>query len=80
MKEVGGYCKNDNACKYIAHFVMALLVVRWASIAFSTLTNDGGNFTKILPESAIMWVLILLLWLAARKKDKKYAYQSHHSQ
>ena len=37
-------------------------------------------FTKILPESAIMWVLILLLWLGARKKDKKYAYQSHHPQ
>lgn len=37
-------------------------------------------FTKILPESAIMWVLILLLWLGTRKKDKKYDHQSHHSQ
>jgi hypothetical protein len=46
--------KNDNAGKYIAQFVMALLAVRWASIAFSTLTSDGGNLTKILPESVIM--------------------------
>ena len=47
-------CKNDNAGKYIAQFVMALLAVRWASIAFSTLTADWANFTKILPESIIM--------------------------
>ena len=46
--------KNDNAGKYIAQFVMALLAVRWASIAFSTLTADWANFTKILPESIIM--------------------------
>jgi len=63
--------KNDNAGKYIAQFVMALLAVRWASIAFSTLTSDGGNLTKILPESVIMWLLIFLLWLGARKKEKK---------
>ena len=63
--------KNDNAGKYIAQFVMALLAVRWASIAFSTLTSDGGNLTKILPESIIMWLLIFLLWLGARKKEKK---------
>ena len=63
--------KNDNAGKYIAQFVMALLAVRWASIAFSTLTADWANFTKILPESIIMWVLILLLWLGTRKKEEK---------
>ena len=63
--------KNDNAGKYIAQFVMALLAVRWASIAFSTLTSDGGNLTKILPESVIMWLLIFLLWLGARKKEEK---------
>lgn len=63
--------KNDNAVKYIAQFVMALLAVRWASIAFSTLTSDGGNLTKILPESIIMWLLIFLLWLGARKKEEK---------
>ena len=57
--------------KYIAQYVMALLAVRWASIAFSTLTSDGGNLTKILPESVIMWLLIFLLWLGARKKEKK---------
>lgn len=62
--------KNDNAGKFIALFVMALLVVRWASIAFSTLTANWANFTKILPESAIMWALILLLWLGARKKEQ----------
>lgn len=62
--------KNDNAGKYIAQFVMALLVVRWASITFSTLTADWANFTKILPESIIMWVLILLLWLGTRKKEQ----------
>lgn len=62
--------KNDNAGKFIALFVMALLVVRWASIAFSTLTADWANFTKILPESIIMWVLILLLWLGTRKKEQ----------
>lgn len=61
--------KNDNAVKYIAQFVMALLAVRWASIIFSTLTSNGGNFTKILPESIIIWVLILL-WLGTRKKEK----------
>ena len=64
-------CKNDNAGKYIAQFVMALLAVRWASIAFSTLTADWANFTKILPESIIMWVLILVLWLGTRKKEEK---------
>lgn len=63
--------KNDNAVKYIAQFVMALLAIRWASIAFSTLTSDGGNLTKILPESVIMWLLIFLLWLGARKKEEK---------
>jgi len=63
--------KNDNAGKYIAQFVMALLSVRWASIAFSTLTADWANFTKILPESIIMWVLILVLWLGTRKKEEK---------
>ena len=63
--------KNDNAAKYIAQFVMALLVVRWASITFSTLTADWANFTKILPESIIMWVLILVLWLGTRKKEEK---------
>ena len=63
--------KNDNAGKYIAQFVMALLAVRWASIAFSTLTSDGGSLSKILPESIIMWLLIFLLWLGARKKEKK---------
>lgn len=62
--------KNDNAGKYIAQFVMALLAIRWASIAFSTLTSDGGNLTKILPESVIIWVLILL-WLGTRKKEEK---------
>ena len=63
--------KNDNAGKFIALFVMALLVVRWASIAFSTLTANWANFTKILPESAIMWALILLLWLGTRRKKKE---------
>ena len=62
--------KNDNAGKFLAFFVMALLVVRWASIAFSTLTSDGGNLTKILPESIIIWILILLLWLGTRRKEQ----------
>ena len=66
--------KNDNAGKYIAQFVMALLAVRWASIAFSTLTSDGGNLTKILPESIIMWVLIPLLWLGTRRKKKNKTF------
>ena len=50
---------------------MALLAVRWANIAFSTLTTDWANFTKILPESIIMWVLILVLWLGTKRKEKK---------
>ena len=50
--------KNDNAVKYIAQFVMALLAVRWASIAFSTLTSDGGNLTKILPESIYIPIVV----------------------
>ncbi|GJH41331.1 hypothetical protein RCZ04_18810 [Capnocytophaga sp. HP1101] len=63
--------KNDTASKYIAQFVMALLVVRWLSIAFSTLSDSLSNVTKILPESIIMWLLVLLLWLGVRKKEKQ---------
>ena len=63
--------KNDNAGKYIAQFVMALLAVRWASIAFSTLTSDGGNLTKILPESIIMWVTYTSIVVRYKKKKEK---------
>ena len=68
--------KNDNAGKYIAQFVMALLAVRWASIAFSTLTSDGGNLTKILPESIIMWLLIFLFVVRYKKKRGKIKRKS----
>ena len=68
--------KNDNAGKYIAQFVMALLAVRWASIAFSTLTADWANFTKILPEKYYNVGTYIPIVVRSKKKRGKIKRKS----
>ncbi len=64
--------KNRMTGKYIVWFIIAILAVRWVTITSVTLLNNFSNITKLIPESLVMWLIIILLWLGSKKKEKVF--------
>ncbi|MDO4764306.1 MAG: hypothetical protein Q4A00_08010 [Flavobacteriaceae bacterium] len=64
--------KNVVNDKLTVWFVMAVLMVRWVIIiiTYSILSNNISDITILIPESIVMWVLIILLWFGLKKKNK----------
>lgn len=56
--------------KVAALLIITILALRWIIITSFTLLNDGGNVIQVLPDTAAIFVVIMLLVLGTRVKDK----------
>ncbi|WP_172919595.1 hypothetical protein [Capnocytophaga canis] len=65
---------NKNAVndKLTVWLIMAVLIVRWVIIiiTYFILSNNISDITILIPESIVMWGLIILLWFGLKKKSK----------
>ncbi|WP_264847366.1 hypothetical protein [Capnocytophaga catalasegens] len=64
------FCKDTVGAKYIAWFIIAMLVVRWLTIIFFSLLNNIENITAQIPETIVIWAIIILLWFGTKKNNK----------
>lgn len=62
--------KNLSRVKFAAWLIIMILVMRWAVITFFTLLNNSGNAMQILTDSIAIFILIALLFMGTRVKDK----------
>ena len=67
---ITAFYKNTTGGKYIAGFIMAMLVVRWLAILSFSLLNNIENITTLIPETIIIWVVIILLWFGIKRSNK----------
>lgn len=64
--------KNVVNDKLTVWLIMAVLIVRWVIIiiTYFILSNNISDITILIPESIVMWGLIILLWFGLKKKSK----------
>lgn len=64
--------KNVVNDKLTVWLIMAVLIVRWIIIiiTYFILSNNISDITILIPESIVMWGLIILLWFGLKKKSK----------
>lgn len=56
--------------KFAAVLIIMILVMRWIVITLFTLLNNSGNVMPLIPDTAAIFVVIVLLYLGTIVKDK----------
>lgn len=64
--------KRQSKISFAAWLIVAILALRWIAIALFTLLNNGGNVMPIMPDTAAILVVIMLLVLGTRVKGKSF--------
>lgn len=64
--------KSQSKVSFAAWLIVAILALRWIAIALFTLLNNGGKVMPIMPDTAAILVVIMLLVLGTRVKGKSY--------
>lgn len=62
--------KNLSKVKFATWLIILILAMRWIVIAFFTLMNNSGNIIQLIPDTVAIFVVILLLFLGTKVKDK----------
>jgi hypothetical protein len=62
--------KNMSKVKFVAWLIIAILLMRWVVITYFTLLNNSGSVMQSIPDTAAIFVVILLLFLGTKVKDK----------
>lgn len=62
--------KNLLKVKFATWLIIMILAMRWIVITFFTLLNNSGNVIQLIPDTAAIFVVIVLLSLGTRVKDK----------
>jgi tryptophan-rich sensory protein len=62
--------KGLSKVRFAAWLIIAILALRWVVISFFTLRQDSSSFMQIMPDTVAIMVLIVLLVLGTRVRDK----------
>lgn len=62
--------KNLSKVKFAGWLIIMILAMRWIVITLFTLLNNSGNVMPLIPDTAAIFVVIVLLWLGTKVKDK----------
>lgn len=62
--------KNLLQVKFTAWLIIAVLAMRWIVITYFTVLNNNGNFKQLIPDTIAIFVVISLLLLGTKVKDK----------
>ena len=62
--------KNMSKVKFTTWLIIMILAMRWIVITLSTLLNNSGNVMPIIPDTLAIFVVIVLLFLGTKVKDK----------
>ncbi|MDO4702482.1 hypothetical protein [Tannerella sp.] len=68
--------KERTGGKYIAWFIIAILVLRWLTILFFSLLNNVEEIATLIPETIVIWIVIVLLWFGIKINNKQLT-QNH---
>jgi len=62
--------KGLSKVRFAAWLIVAILALRWIVISSFTLMNNSGEIMQIVPDTVAILVVIVLLVLGTRVKDK----------
>jgi len=62
--------KSLSKVRFAAWLIIAILALRWIVISSFTLMNSSGGIMQIIPDTAAIFVVIVLLVLGTRVRDK----------
>lgn len=62
--------KNLLEVKFTAWLIIVILAMRWIVITSFTLLNNNGNLKQIIPDTIAIFVVIILLLLGTKVKNK----------
>lgn len=62
--------KNLLKVKFTAWLIIVVLAMRWIVITYFTVLNNNGNLKQLIPDTIAIFVVILLLLLGTKVKDK----------
>ena len=56
--------------KFAVWLIIVILAMRWIVITLFTLLNNSGNVMPLIPDTAAIFVVIVLLLLGSKVEDK----------
>jgi len=62
--------KNLLKVKFTAWLIIVVLTMRWIVITYFTVWNNNGNFKQIIPDTIAIFVVIILLLLGTKVKER----------
>ena len=62
--------KNLSEVKFAAWLIIVILAMRWIVITFFTVLNSNGNLMQLIPDTVGIFVVIILLLLGTKVKDR----------
>jgi len=62
--------KKMSKVKFAAWLIIMILAMRWIVITIFTLLSNSGNVMPLIPDTAAIFVVIVLLLLGSKVKDK----------
>ena len=62
--------KNLLQVKFAAWLIILILAMRWIVITSFTLFNNNGNLKQLIPDTVAIFVVIILLLLGTKVKNK----------
>ena len=63
--------KNMSKVKLITWLIIFILAMRWIVITYFTMSNNYGNFKHLSPDTMAISIVIILLFLGTKVKDRK---------
>ena len=63
--------KSLSKVRFAAWLIITILTLRWIVISTFTMMNTSAGITQILPDTVAIFVVIILLVLGTRVKDKE---------
>ena len=65
--------KSLSNARFAAWLIITILALRWIVISSFTLMNSSGGIMKMIPDTAAIFMVIMLLVLGTRVKEKVHA-------
>jgi len=62
--------KKMSKVKFATWLIIIILAMRWIIITLFTLLNNSGNVMPLIPDTAAIFIVIVLLLLGTKVKDK----------
>jgi hypothetical protein len=62
--------KNQLRVKFTAWLIIVVLAMRWIVISYFTVLNNNGNFKLLIPDTIAIFVVIILLLLGTKVKER----------